>query len=358
MRRLSRAQSRLFCALLVIGLCGQARSSELSVWESAKPENLSEHFRYYTAGYVPNEVMENLSSGLIENRERILASMGVAEMPQVGVKVFGDFESFSEAFGPGLAGGRAFVNPDKNEVYVLNVSWTDITKTTVHEFAHLVVAMVNRNIPRWLWESSAIYETQETIGDGSTLSCITPSQYPTLEDLNKSHTTYDVKVYRVGYTLIEYVVSEFGDDARLNLIRSGGNIQEALGVTTTVFEDGWHKFVLNNYRIPDVGVALNKQQVHATMLGNTFTTSDDRYRFSINSDGSIDFSSPLTPRFFGLPDAPSQRGQWTVSPQGEVCVSSADFDATACISWYLDEDNLYRQTLETDCKWFVWRLDE
>ncbi|NKB99656.1 MAG: hypothetical protein GKR90_14330 [Pseudomonadales bacterium] len=248
----------------------------------------------------------------------------------------------------------AYVNTEDWEIRLLAVGHTDIARVSVHEFAHLVTAKLNKDIPRWLWESIAIYEAEEKIEDGKSISCITHTSYPTLDELNASHTTSAVKVYRIGYSLIEYVVEVFGRDSLIDLISNDGNVQESLGVAEADFENGWHQFVLSRYDIVDVGAAMNKDQLEANMNGKTFTNDNDAYAFTLNADNSMDFSSALTTRFFGLPDTPNKKGTWEASNEGKLCVSSPDFDQSTCTPWYLTARETFRQTISSDCKWFNW----
>ena len=93
--------------------------------------------------------------------------------------------------------------------------------------------------PQWFWEAIAVYEAKELN--------ILSVKYgmrgePTLKALNTSN-----QIYNVGYTVIEYIVTTWGKDKLPALITSYVNFEEILKVNETEFEDGWHRFVQENY---------------------------------------------------------------------------------------------------------------
>jgi len=111
----------------------------------------------------------------------------------------------------------------------------------VHEFAHCVSLEVNDsfgNNPRWLWESVAVYESNQ-FRDPRTLSYMTSLTPPTFASLNSFDNT---RVYEVGYTIGEFIVAQWGRPLLRSLIASNGDITGALGISPAQFERDWFNF--------------------------------------------------------------------------------------------------------------------
>jgi hypothetical protein len=116
----------------------------------------------------------------------------------------------------------------------------------VHEFAHCVMLHANRtmaNKPRWLWESIAIYESGQS-ADLKNLAYLTTGSPPTLDDLNNIN---DTRIYEVGHSIAEYIVSKWGIEAVRGLIRSNGDLKNGLHISQAEFEQGWYAYVVNKY---------------------------------------------------------------------------------------------------------------
>lgn len=83
--------------------------------------------------------------------------------------------------------------------------------------------------------------------DGVPHSLLAAGNFPIIEELNSNFNEGNYKIYDVGYLLSNYIIHDFGKSAYVNLIRSNANIEETLGISTSQFERGWKKFVINKY---------------------------------------------------------------------------------------------------------------
>lgn len=116
----------------------------------------------------------------------------------------------------------------------------------VHEFAHCVMLHANRtmaNKPRWLWESIAIYESGQS-ADLKNLGYLATGSPPTLDDLNNVNNT---RIYEVGYSIVEYIVSKWGIEAVRGLIRTNGDLVNTLHISQGEFQEGWYAYVVKKY---------------------------------------------------------------------------------------------------------------
>jgi len=127
--------------------------------------------------------------------------------------------------------------------------WGPLDRTSsnlVHEFAHCVSLHVNPRIankPRWLWEAVAIYESRQSV-DLRTVGYMTALQPPSIEELNLIENT---RIYEVGYSIAEFIVSRWGQPALPDLILADGDTAAVLGLTPADFHREWFAFARQRY---------------------------------------------------------------------------------------------------------------
>ena len=205
-----------------------------------------EDFRIVAIGDVPQEKITEISEALEEHRARIVENFGVTDLPTITVKIWQDRPAFETAYGEDAEYAQGYVDIENWEVRIFNGRPT-LGLSTVHEFTHLVTVALNPTIannPRWLWEATAIYESSRPpVPDPTNLGCISPSMFPTLDELE----THPFNVYRMGYFLTEYIVANCGQEGLNRLIQSNGNIQESLKITKEKFKHDWLEYMLSEY---------------------------------------------------------------------------------------------------------------
>lgn len=129
----------------------------------------------------------------------------------------------------------------------------------VHEFTHAVMLKLLtdhepqpldtakfdkkfKNLPVWLWEAIAVYEADQ-FTNPKKLPFITKTSYPSLDELSDRSKG---KIYKVGYTVVEYILSKYGRDGLITLILANGDVT-ALKTTKDEFSKDWHDFVIKKY---------------------------------------------------------------------------------------------------------------
>ena len=198
--------------------------------------------------------MLELSQTLESQWTRILANLMVPEMPPVVVKVWQDREEFEEAFLDGAApdetagNTQGYADIENREVRVFNYGG-GAGLTAVHEFTHLVSLQIKpaiNNNPRWLWEAVAIHESgRPRAEDRTTLRCVSADYLPSLESLD----SHPFNIYRIGYYLAEYLLENSSRSDYYELIKSGGDLEHSLGVTSQELHAGWLDYMVSRYEI-------------------------------------------------------------------------------------------------------------
>ena len=96
----------------------------------------------------------------------------------------------------------------------------------------------------WLWESIAVYEAGSFVPPSS-IPNLVARRFPTLGELNDF--SHRPSVYQVGYTIIEFLIAEWGWSAVRQLVVSRGDLEATIGLTPAEFEARWRRFVESRY---------------------------------------------------------------------------------------------------------------
>lgn len=203
---------------------------------------------YAAVGDVPLDTMREIEKVVDAHRARIIDNFNVESMPAVTVRVWQDRDEFEQSYGDDAEFVQGYVSQDKWEARFFN-GRPDIGLGVVHEYTHLVTLAINPtfdNNPRWLWEATAIYESgRPPVPDVSKLNCFAAGHYPTIESLDE----HPLNIYKVGYFLADFIVSKWGQEKMVALVKSNGDIDSTLGVTVREFESAWLIFLQDNHEL-------------------------------------------------------------------------------------------------------------
>lgn len=210
----------------------------------------SDHFEIYYDDTNTNNKMYavSISKELENNYDRILNFFEVKteNIPIVKINLYPQYEQFRQAilkeiyFDVNDMGGTTGYALGPNKIYIMYENQKDISITAIHEFVHCVTYNFapEKNLPSWLFEGIAMYLSQENdyykdkctefIEDGL------PPDYKLNDYFNR---------YIYGYSLVEYVINEYGKEGLLELVSSNGNIEEVLHISQADFNEGWRKFI-------------------------------------------------------------------------------------------------------------------
>lgn len=149
-----------------------------------------------------------------------------------------------------------------------------------HEFAHSLSLRINSNFsnnPRWFWEVVAIYESEEFYNPNE-LSYLKAGNFPTINELDSGFENGDYKIYQLGFLIGEYIVSRWGRQGFIELIKQTGNISEVFGISETDFESGWKRFVEDKYlNINSIEESINNNYVIVSYnAGNLIIKDKDK----------------------------------------------------------------------------------
>jgi len=188
---------------------------------------------------------------------RVLADLGVDRMPQVRVTFYADHAALEAATRdtagvvPAWASGLVTSESAIHMMSPGSPGWGPadrVAVNAVHEFAHCVSLHLNPRIannPRWLWESVAVYEAGQRVDlrTVSYMAALTPPPFDTLNGFDNA------RIYDVGYSIAEFIVSRWGQPALARLIAANGDTATVLGVPLGTFQAEWFAFARARYQL-------------------------------------------------------------------------------------------------------------
>jgi len=126
-------------------------------------------------------------------------------------------------------------------------------RVAVHVMTQILLYQMNHAIPLWLHQGVAAYESQwlnptrirETLqsGDGLFKTFFRPTQPENYE------TFKETGGYELSYAIVEFILSEFGYDQLIRLVKSAESLADIFGCEENVFWHHCRQFVADRYQI-------------------------------------------------------------------------------------------------------------
>lgn len=230
------------------------------------------NFEFVLYDGISLEKTNPIKEKLLENADRIAADLGVNVTNTFRLHIWGDYNSYIDAqvrmIGVSYPGSRGWVMGLNDLAIFYSMDAPEIAE---HEFAHCISLYVNKNFknnPRWLWEAIAVYEANE-FREPSSFNYLVEGDFPSIKELNGDFNTGTRKIYEVGFLLTEYILDIWGKHILIELIKSNGDVQQVMQISTDRFESGWQTFVEKKY----FGMHASPKQVNFKImpLGNSIT---------------------------------------------------------------------------------------
>ena len=236
------------CLLLVSALvaftgCGDGSPTAPEVPTAPVSLSLSMETVHFRLQYTAQDAdkMEAYAAALEANHSRITRDLGQPGLPRITGRFYPDQASYTAATGWNATG-----SVDGPTMFSVVASPLQLS-VPVHEFVHNVALHLTPSAyeTMWLWESTAVYEAEDFVHPATVPCLASGGDFPTLAQV--STRGGDCDIYRVGYTIVELIVERWGYAELRALIRSHGNTQSVLGLSTEEFETAWQRFVEQRY---------------------------------------------------------------------------------------------------------------
>ncbi len=173
----------------------------------------------------------------------------------VVVEVYPDQASFDEhVMNPEMRGFLAIsgqphtiqmvspANPGSHKI-----SYNDGVSVAVHEFIHLTLDKINPDMPAWLDEGTAVYVGPHRLYTTVCRSAFPFDLIPSFQQLEEDYNSVQAPDL-FAYTLIDFIVSQYGMDKLNFLLRSPDELENTLGNSKGTLEAQWKQFMQARYR--------------------------------------------------------------------------------------------------------------
>jgi hypothetical protein len=227
------------------------------------PENKNStrttHFTFHFSNSIDTAKIIEIADALESNYLRIGNDLKTQPADNIEINIYAQRWRYIKA--TGNWGGSGNIE-GISKIHFVEQAWkeTDSKKVAVHEFAHTVTLklLVDHDqllppeefdkkfasFPIWLWEGISVYEAKQFV-DPNTLAYLNNGQYPGLAELNNR--LKGGKIYSCGFTIIEYILSKYGQENLIKLIQNYGDLKTTFNVTEDQFCNEWYEFVKMNY---------------------------------------------------------------------------------------------------------------
>ncbi len=218
------------------------------------------HFTFLYSSSIDKSKIIELSHALESNYQRIGNDLKTTPSDNIETNIYSQRWRYIKA--TKNWGGSGNIE-GISKMHFVEQAWgeTDSKKVAVHEFAHTVTLKllldnvpqpVNSNefdkkfstFPVWLWEGISVYEAQQFVNP-KTLTYFSNGQYPSIAELNER--LKGGKIYSCGFTIIEYIISKYGQDNFIQLIENYGDLKATFNITEEQFCKEWYEFVQAKY---------------------------------------------------------------------------------------------------------------
>ncbi|MDB5223459.1 MAG: hypothetical protein JWN83_2126 [Chitinophagaceae bacterium] len=220
----------------------------------------TQHFTFRFSSSINTQKIEELANALESNYLRIGNDLKTTPSNNIEANVYAQRWRYIKATKNWSGSGNI---EGISKLHFLEQAWgeSDSKKIAVHEFAHTVTLKLLidnekqplnfkefdkkfSTFPTWLWEAISVYEAHQFV-DPKTLPYLNNNQYPGISELNSR--LNGGKIYSCGYTIIEFILSRYGQDNFVNLIKHYGDLKAVFNVTDDQFCKDWYAFVKEKY---------------------------------------------------------------------------------------------------------------
>ena len=214
--------------------------------------------RHFTVEYHESEkecVAEVLN--LLENKySTITIKLGKELKQKIIVKICSDRYELIHALGlknapkwirGGITEGKTVISSPLNPPP--GSGYHNVINTVVHEFVHVLLREINKDIPKWLDEGIASFEGKDNdeawIKDTILLG-LKNRTVPTLDELDTGkdfERFFEIGGYQYSYAITEFVISVYGYETLMQLVKWPEKFDQIFQITKEEFYCKWIRYM-------------------------------------------------------------------------------------------------------------------
>lgn len=186
---------------------------------------------------IGKELKEKIAVKICSDRNELVQTLGLKDAP--------------EWVRGGIAEGKTVIasplNPPPGSGY------HNVINTVVHEFVHVLLREINKEIPKWLDEGIASFEGKDNdeawIKDTILLG-LRNRTVPTLDELDTGKDFkqfFEIGGYQYSYAITEFIISVYGYETLMELVKRPNESDEILQITKEELYCKWIRYMEDYY---------------------------------------------------------------------------------------------------------------
>lgn len=205
-------------------------------------------------GEAKNKVHHDLFKELQGNVERINTKYKHVPTTKITIEMYPDLPTFHQAVGEQDAPNWFMGTMDNNILKIVSPlnpgpehTYESILKSTVHLYAMWLIRDINPAAPKWIRQGIGGFESKQMptgFIKSSIADVIQQGKVPFFDDLNND--TWDfgtMKGFQLSYTIVEFILSEYGIDELNQLVRNPTGFQEIFHGSESALYEQWVQYL-------------------------------------------------------------------------------------------------------------------
>lgn len=201
-----------------------------------------------------HKVHHDLFNKLQENVEHINKKYKHVPSSKITIEIYPDLPTFHQAMGEHDAPNWFMGTMENNILKIVSPlnpgpehTYESILKSTVHLYAMWLISDINPAAPKWIRQGVGGYESKQMAADfikSSIAEVIEQGKVPYFHELNND--TWDfgtMKGFQLSYSIVEFIVSEYGIEDLNKLIRNLDGFQEIFHCSETELYEQWVQYL-------------------------------------------------------------------------------------------------------------------
>lgn len=222
--------------------------------DTIKLRKESEHFKY-SSTKSDKEALDDLEENLESNYDRIAKNLKVTLDEKIDVSIYPNINEFHKAIGM-MAAEDWLVGVARNgEILMVSPlspgsvhTYDSLMSVIVHEYTHILVSDLNETTDLYLNEGIAVVETNQI--DNNTKYYLKESakldKLPSIDEMKNKYSGLE-QPYAFTGGFVEFIISDYGYDGIVKLIKNPNDIEIITGSTKENLEKNWKEYILTTY---------------------------------------------------------------------------------------------------------------
>jgi len=206
-----------------------------------------------------NKVHEDIFNELQGSVEQLTTKYNHTPTQKIVVEIYPDLPTFHQAVGEDNAPNWFMGTFSGNIIKIVSPldpgpehTYQSILRSTVHLFSMWLIQDINAAAPKWMRQGVGGYEagfmTRDYI-DASIRDLVEQDKIPLWEELNNDSWDFEtMKGFQFSYKIIEFVISEYGQDHLNQLIRNLEDFQTIFNCTQSELHEQWVQYLKQQIR--------------------------------------------------------------------------------------------------------------